>query len=209
MEYFGIHPAKGIIEDPAWYEGTREYSGNRPARNIHWKASARLDVLQEKIFAPTSHQKVFFIFDGQGFEKAEDIVGFERSLEALAALASQFIESGADVALATDREVVRFSSALSLGRGPEHLGALLEMLARMTMRQGKTLSSSIEAAGSKGASFIVMAKKPNENTRFFFSLPSTRRDRVIFIFAEKGDGLDHGDYPSIALNKLFLEKVQA
>ncbi|MFA6346023.1 MAG: DUF58 domain-containing protein, partial [Syntrophales bacterium] len=49
-DYFGIHPAKGIIEDPAWYEGTREYSGNKPARNIHWKASARTDRLQTKEF---------------------------------------------------------------------------------------------------------------------------------------------------------------
>jgi uncharacterized protein (DUF58 family) len=205
MEYFGIHPAKGIIEDPAWYEGTREYSGNRPARNIHWKASARLDILQEKIFEPTSHQKVFFIFDGYGFEKAEDEIGFEKALEALAALASQFIESGADVALATDREAIRFSPVLPLGRGPEHLGALLELLARTTMRQGKPLSSLIEAAGTRGASFVVMAREPNKNTRRFFSLPSTRRDRILFVFSEKRDLFEHEAYPSIGLGELFSE----
>jgi len=83
-DYFGIHPAKGIIEDPAWYEGTREYSGNKPARNIHWKASARLNVLQEKLFEPPSHKKIFFLLDGEGFEEAEDGEGFEKALEVLA-----------------------------------------------------------------------------------------------------------------------------
>ena len=83
-DYFGIHPSKGIIEDPAWYEGTREYSGNRPARAIHWKASARYGKLQEKIFEPTSHQKVFFILEGLGFRHVQDQAGFEKALEVLA-----------------------------------------------------------------------------------------------------------------------------
>ncbi|MDY7028971.1 MAG: DUF58 domain-containing protein, partial [Spirochaetota bacterium] len=67
QEYFGIHASKGPVEDPAWYAGTRDYTGNRPARNIHWKASARLSKLQEKLYEPTSHRKVLLVLDTSGF----------------------------------------------------------------------------------------------------------------------------------------------
>jgi uncharacterized protein (DUF58 family) len=184
-DYFGIHPAKGIIEDPAWYEGTREYSGNKPAKNIHWKASARLNVLQEKIFEPTSHQKVFFLLDGGGFARAEDKAGFEAALEILASLAVRFAETGASIAVATDRKVRNMSAALPLGRGPEHLGMLLELLARCEFEGGRSIASLIGSVGTEGAGFIVVSKSPDENTSRFFALPSTRRNRMLFVFAEK------------------------
>ena len=94
-DYFGIRPSKGIIEDPAWYEGTREYTGDKPARSIHWKASARLGTLQEKIFQPSTHRKIFFILDGGGFEDLDDRSGFETALEIIASLATSFSEHGA------------------------------------------------------------------------------------------------------------------
>ncbi|MFQ3621623.1 MAG: DUF58 domain-containing protein [Spirochaetales bacterium] len=68
QEFFGIHLAKGLIQDPAWYAGTREYTGNRPARYIHWKASARLGTFQEKVFEPTSQEKIVFVLKTGGFD---------------------------------------------------------------------------------------------------------------------------------------------
>ena len=185
-DYFGIHPAKGIIEDPAWYEGTREYSGNKPARNIHWKASARLAVLQEKIFEPTSHKKIFFLLDGQGFESAEDGGGFETALEVLGSLAARFAETGASFALATDRAVRGRPAVLPLGRGPEHLGAFLELLARCESDRGRPMVPLVRAVGSSGAGFVVVSRCPGENTKKYFNLPATRRDRVLFVFSRGG-----------------------
>ncbi|GEM_PF-1206980 len=74
-EFFGLHASRGAVEDPAWYAGTRDYRGNRPARNIHWKASARLGVLQEKLFEPTSHRKVMFVLDADGFSGESGFAG--------------------------------------------------------------------------------------------------------------------------------------
>jgi len=69
QEFFGLHPAKGLVEDPAWYAGTRDYTGSRPARFIHWKASARIGKIQEKIFEPTSHAKILAIVKVEGFAR--------------------------------------------------------------------------------------------------------------------------------------------
>ncbi len=196
-DYFGIHPSKGIIEDPAWYEGTREYVGNRPARTIHWKASARLGKLQEKIFEPTSHQKIFFLFEGLGFRRAEDRRGFERALEVLAALAGRFAESGASFGIATDCAVKGFPAILPVGRGPEHLGMLLEMLARCEFERGQSIAELIGTVGAAGAGFLVVARAPSESTERFFALPSARRNRVYFVFSRRSaeDEAD-GEVPS-------------
>lgn len=69
QEFFGLHPAKGLVDDPAWYAGTRDYTGSRPARFIHWKASARIGKIQEKIFEPTSHAKILVIVKVEGFAR--------------------------------------------------------------------------------------------------------------------------------------------
>ncbi len=203
-DYFGIHPSKGIIEDPAWYEGTREYSGNKPAKNIHWKASARLNVLQEKIFEPTSHQKIFFLVDGEGFKRADDRAGFEAALEIAASLASRFAETGASIAVATDRFVKDFPAVLPLGRGPEHLGMVLELLARCDFERGQTLLPLVGGVGHQGAGFVVIARKPGENLKKFYALPATRRDRVMFVFAEEGNIDESGTYPFTTFKALRL-----
>ncbi|HWR11970.1 MAG TPA: DUF58 domain-containing protein [Rectinemataceae bacterium] len=204
-DYFGIHPSKGIIEDPAWYEGTREYTGNKPARNIHWKASARLDILQEKIFEPTTHQKIFFLMDGEGFRRAEDKDGFERALEMLASLATRFAERGASFTVATNRLVRGFPAVLPLGRGPEHLGMVLELLARCEFEHGQAILPLISGVGHQGAGFVVIARKPGEIMKKFIALPATNRDKVMFVFAERGNGEDASSYPFTTFDALRVK----
>lgn len=205
-DYFGIHPSKGIIEDPAWYEGTREYSGNKPAKNIHWKASARFDALQEKIFEPTSHRKVFFLLDGNGFLEAEDSAGFEAALEILGSLAARFAETGASFAVATNRAVLDFPAVLPLGRGPEHLGNVLELLARCREEPGSAILPLLGGVGYAGAGFVIIARSPDESTKKFYTLPASRRDRVLFLFAENTTGADVDDrrgYPTASFKDLI------
>ena len=154
QEYFGMHTAQGPVEDPAWYAGTRDYTGTRPAKNIHWKSSARLGVLQEKLYEPTYHRKVLFIFDAESYaippSKEEAIArgldalreeaerDFERMLETLGTLAAALMETGAAfglVSCAPNPPQAGTSNAVIIpaGRGPEQLGVFLEALARMEL----------------------------------------------------------------------------
>lgn len=186
-EYFGIRAARGIVEDPAWYEGTREYSGNRPAKNIHWKASARLAVLQEKIFEPTSHRKAFLLLEGELFERAGDAEGFERALEVAGSLAARLSEEGASFALATDRAVREFPALLDLGRGPEHLGAVLELLARCGIEGGRGFPSLLAGAIPANTGFIVLSRSPGGTAVPALAEASGRREPVLFLYSEAPD----------------------
>jgi len=204
QDFFGINASKGIIEDPAWYEGTREYSGNKPARNIHWKASARFNVLHEKIFEPTSHQKVSFLLDGTGFEDADYAGRFESALEILATLASRCAEAGASFAFSTDRMVQGFPAVLPLGRGPEHLGMVLELLARCESGRGQASTTRPgTATGAGAAGFIVLCRSRSRALQARSTLPATRRSRMLFIVADGSDSDERVDAPVLTFQDLL------
>lgn len=207
-EYFGIHPSKGLVEDPAWYAGTRDYSGTRPAKNIHWKASARLDSLQEKIFEPTSHRKVFFLLDGHGFLRDRDEEEFETALEVVGSLAARSAETGASFGMATNLEVGNFAPVLPLGRGPEHLGRLLELLARTRPEAGENIISLLEKGGIGGVGYVVCAREADEKTRRYFDLPSVKRNRMIFLFARESPDGTSKEYPACCFRDILPSRTE-
>ena len=198
QEYFGIHASKGLVEDPAWYAGTRDYSGNRPSKNIHWKASARLGKMQEKLFEPTSHRKVFFIFDIRGFSRSGDGEGFERGLEIVASLAGRLMETGASFGFASNARMIGGRSALlPVGRGPAHLGQLLEMLARTEIVENEEIEEIMEEIASAGMAGYVYCGWSFEVCAGMFSrMAPARRKRVILLFAVKSEDGTREDAPS-------------
>lgn len=211
QEYFGIHASKGPVEDPAWYAGTRDYVGNRPARNIHWKASARLGVLQEKLYEPTSHRKVLFVLDCSRFAVEDSaaaglaggaergtadvdgalsdravpgIEALERSIEAVASVAAALMETGASFGFVTDAVMNGpFSSLLPMGRGPEHLGTMLEMLARLNPMQRQDLNLLLREAIAGAMGVVYFGASPSSRVRALFSAVGPRRRRMLFVFA--------------------------
>jgi uncharacterized protein (DUF58 family) len=199
QEYFGIHASKGLVEDPAWYAGTRDYSGNRPSKNIHWKASARLGKLQEKLFEPTSHRKVFFIFDIRGFLRAEDRDGFERGLELVASLADRLMETGASFGFAANARMIGGRSpVLPVGRGPEHLGRLLELAARTEFVENEEIEEIMEEIASAGMMGYVYCGRSFEVCAGMFSrMAPARRKRVILLFAVKPEDGTEEEAPSV------------
>ena len=66
-ELLGTQGARGPVPDPTSLMGTRDYQHSRPARYIHWKASARHSRLQEKVCEPTVQRKVMLLLDVEGF----------------------------------------------------------------------------------------------------------------------------------------------
>ena len=66
-DLFGVPGTRSPIEDPVYVYGTREYQSGRPARYIHWKASARLPRLQEKICEPATQEKILIVVEVDQF----------------------------------------------------------------------------------------------------------------------------------------------
>ncbi len=114
---------------------TRDYQENRPARHIHWKASARHDRLQEKVFEPSIQQKILLVMDVCGFtEDTEQL--FEQMLEAVASLAVNFETWGKTFGLASNGALVTVDSktdttVIPPGMGSQQLYHLLDVLARL------------------------------------------------------------------------------
>ncbi len=131
-ELFGIPGEKSPVQDPVYVVGTRDYQHWRPAKFIHWKASARYNRLQEKVCEPTVQLKVLLAVDVEHFamNKAEE--SFERTLEAVASLAHRLDEQGCPVGLVTNgRTAGEGPSIVPIARNPQQLPSILEVLARL------------------------------------------------------------------------------
>ena len=139
-DFFGIPGAESPVQDPVYILGTRDYQQGRPAKYIHWKATARHHRLQEKIFEPTQQEKILIVVDVGQFElhKAEE--EFERALEAVASMAALLDERGCSVGFVTNGAMSGGGPfILSLARNPQQLNAVLEALARLQMEAARDL----------------------------------------------------------------------
>jgi uncharacterized protein (DUF58 family) len=143
-DFFGAPAPGSPVDDPVYLWGTRDYQPGRPARFIHWRASARHQRWQEKVFEPSAQSKIVLVLAASGFVNEPDRDGFERAIEVLASLAVTYHRQGLQVQLASD--------ALSAGdRQREEtssnaempLVGMLERLARLRFRAGKPLLESL------------------------------------------------------------------
>lgn len=133
-EFFGTQGAKSPLQDPVYPVATRDYLHGRPSRFIHWKASARHDRLQEKIFEPTTHYKSLLVIDVRQFAENGAEESFERTLEAVASLAVKADRAGSPVGIVSNGALAGGKPAvLPVSRGPEQLSAILELLGRLRM----------------------------------------------------------------------------
>ncbi|MBN2568383.1 MAG: DUF58 domain-containing protein [Deltaproteobacteria bacterium] len=133
LDFFGIPGARNPVEDPVYILGVRDYQNWRPARYIHWKASARHHHLQEKAFESSEQAKVLLVLDVSRFVKKEAREDFEKIIELVASLAVQFDQLGYAVGFATNGAVEGGTSVLATGRNRKKMSSILETLARLQM----------------------------------------------------------------------------
>jgi uncharacterized protein (DUF58 family) len=143
-DFFGIPGADSPVEDPVYILGTRDYQHGRPAKYIHWKATARHHKLQEKIFEPSAQEKMLLVVDvGQDVRHGAE-EAFEHMLEAVASAAVRLAERGCSVGLVTNGRLTgEGSSILSVTRNPRQLTILLETLARLRMEPARGLIDTL------------------------------------------------------------------
>jgi uncharacterized protein (DUF58 family) len=143
-EAFGVPGAQSHVRDPVLIQGTRDYQASEPARHIHWKASARHNRLQTKVFASSYQEKSMFLLDVSGFERQQDDADFERMLEVIASLAEQKDRQGSATGLLTN-SVLQGSSTgiLPPARNPYQISMIMETLARCTTTAGTDLLTQL------------------------------------------------------------------
>jgi uncharacterized protein (DUF58 family) len=178
-DLFGIPGGKSPIEDPVYVYGTRQYQSGRPARYIHWKASARLSQLQEKICEPAVQEKILLIVAVDHFFKNQAHADFEKTLEVTASAAVYFDRAGFAVGLATDGVLKGGGCAvLPIGRGTRQVPNILEALARLQMAPAADLGEILRRGlilpwGTTGVSLTYDSGESCQDILAFFNYRKT------------------------------------
>jgi uncharacterized protein (DUF58 family) len=144
QDLFGRAGADHALEDPVYLLGTRDYQQWRPARYIHWKASARHHRLQEKVFQPSTQRKVILCVDAASYLAKEAEDDFERTLEVVGSLALRLEREGQSVGLATDAPTEESGpTILAPAVGPVQVSSILETLARLRFETSGDLAAPV------------------------------------------------------------------
>lgn len=167
-DFFGIPGAESPIQDPVYMLGTRDYQHNQPAKHIHWKASARHNHLQEKVFEPTSLEKVLLLLDVEGFSKNAAEEQFELMLEVAASLAARLDRQGYAVGFMTNgRLQAGGSPILPVSRNPQQLAAILEVLAKIQPKARENLFEILRHRPMLGAGISCLYLSYQESATAF------------------------------------------
>lgn len=144
-EFFGVPGARSPVEDPVFVFGTRDYLPGRPARGIHWKASARYHRLQEKLCEPARQAKICMLLDVDSFDGGRAGEDFERSLELIASQMLQMARQGIAVGFATNGRLVgNGAKIVPISQSPLQNASVLETLARVTVDREGALTDILE-----------------------------------------------------------------
>jgi len=195
-DFFGIPGAESPIRDPVYILGTREYQPGRPAKHIHWKATARHHRLQEKLFEPTEQEKILLAVDVEGFARLGAGEEFERALEAVASVAVRLDREGCAVGLIANGVAEgRTGSVVPIGRHPQQLPAILELLARLGMKPTATLLEVVRAGNHLpwGISCLCFSVETGGGTASVLDYFARRHVPAILFVTRPGVGAAQAD----------------
>jgi uncharacterized protein (DUF58 family) len=122
-----------LFDDPSRLMGVREYEPGDSPRRIHWKASARSQSLQVKLFESTTDLKVdvFLAIDTFSERPSEDL---ELGISAAASVARHLLENGVQTGIHANTKLAdtQHSARVAPGSGTDHLALILEAFAKTT-----------------------------------------------------------------------------
>ena len=201
-DYFGSRASRvSPVSDPLYIQGTRDYQRGMPARNIHWKASARHDRLQEKVFDSVNREKVLIILDAGSFGGNEDSsCSFETALEIITAIIMKLARQGKSAGLVTNGKLAGGGMKIIPVSGSRiETSIMLETLARVQMISENSIADIFKTGSylPYGISCLYFAG----STRHIQNIFSGRKIPCTFILPQKcGDN-------SAFKNLLYFENI--
>lgn len=186
-DFFGVPRAKSPVQDPIYILGTRDYQQGQPSKYIHWKASARHNRLQEKVFDSSVREKVLLAVNVDSFARRSAEEDYERALETVASLAVRLDQEGHSVGLVANGTAKgRASAIVPVARNYQQVSALLEVLARLEMRPAGDLKDLLRhsLALAWGISCVYFSHAEDEtvvSAKEYFRL---RQIPVVFVICQ-------------------------
>ena len=159
-----------IFEDPGRIAGVRDYQPGDSMRRIDWKASARRQSLQSKVYEPSATMHLLLAVNvhtmsasWQGFQPAL----LERLLSATASVARHTFEAGYAVGLIANGSYINSDRPMRVpvGRGSDQLVRVLEALAEVHPLTLASLETIIDAEAARfpyGATLVCVTSRIDE-----------------------------------------------
>ena len=127
--------ARRIFEDPTRTIGVRDYSPHDSLRHVHWKASARRQHLQVKVFEPTTTLRAAIYLAVDSFQNSEDDDNdeFELGVSTAASVANYIVRQHNSVGLFANTRLPDSNLPVRIlpGGDMHHLVNILEALAKV------------------------------------------------------------------------------
>jgi uncharacterized protein (DUF58 family) len=154
-----------LLTDPARVIGVRAYTPDDSTRHIHWKATARLQEPQVKVFEPTVDLQCGIFLNLDTFERYWEGIDSRRAesgIIAAASIASHLLDQRSIVGLAANAVVAGSDQNLRIPPGRDHRQRelILEGLARlqpMAVSSFPRLLSSAARYYPAGSTIIIIA----------------------------------------------------
>jgi uncharacterized protein (DUF58 family) len=153
-----------IFEDPSRAVGVRDHQPQDSFRHVHWKATARRQELQAKVYEPTtSHNLVLFLnvttfaMHWQGVNP----LLLERAISVAASIASYGIGQRYILGLIANGSIPHSDQPIKVlpSRRPDQLARVLEALAAVTSFATSSIASLLMSESSRlpwGATLVVV-----------------------------------------------------
>jgi len=166
-----IKAERRIFEDPTRTIGVRDYSPHDSLRHVHWKASARHQKLQVKVFEPTTTLKVALFLavdsfqDNDGVNTEED---FELGISTVASIANYVVQQRSPVGLYVNACLPDSGQPVRIlpGGGVSQLVNILEALAKVTLFPSGSFDEFLQSEWGSlpwGTTIIVVISKPSDS----------------------------------------------
>ncbi len=128
---------RSLLPDPLRTVGVRDYHPEDSFRHLHWKATARVQQLQVRVFEPTTVRQLGIFVNLDTFEhywEGLDTVHSEAAITAAASLASHAVGERYAVGVYANGLLAGSDQTLRLapGLGPAQLTRVLEGLAKLS-----------------------------------------------------------------------------
>jgi len=187
------HSEVRIFQDPTRPIGVRDYQQGDSLRHVHWKASARRQALQVKIFESTTTFKVALFLSVDSFTHngsfSED--AFELGISVAASVAHQAMEKGSPAGLFVNTQKVDSGQPVSISPSGsrDQLTAILEALAKVTASSSGPFESFLEREQEilhAGTTLILILAKPPESLPLLVQSLKGRGFKLLVFFIGEG-----------------------
>ena len=186
-----------IFEDPIRVIGVRDYSPHDSRRRIHWKASARHQNLQVKVFEPTTTLNVALFLAVDSFKARHGEVyseeDFELGISTAASVANHLIERRSSVGLFVNSRLADSGQPIEIlpGSSTGQLVEMLEALAKVTHTASGPFEEFLQAERTGlpwGTTLVFILSRPSPSlTELLISLKESGHRLMVLQVGEPAE----------------------